>query len=175
MQAGLILFFAGGIILWGIARGIEAIIKRVRQLNMHSVLWLDGDSPTYHLERRAITGNTLERTTRGRAPRTYKLSGTGHSGNLGRLYILHPRHGWNLRAPLDKDTVEKDRLLQFLAPNNPEAYFHAIKVNESQDSLQANQQGEPWWAKVAPMALIAVILTLVVVAFIAWRLINAGL
>lgn len=169
-------FFASlgvAILLYGVLRGLEAIIRYQRDLNRSTVLYVDGDAGTWTMERRRIRSNELQRG-KDDDSKLYKLEGAARlNGDKGSLFMLHPRHGWNLRVPNDREVLAASPLMRALAISNPASYYQAEMRNDSRDALDANQEPEPWYGRLAPVLLIVGVIALGMIGYIVVKIQGA--
>lgn len=163
-----ILFGAGGF------KGFQVMKRRGKSV----ILWLDNDAMKYKLSFVKTQGNEVHE-----GDRVTILDGKARlTGELGSLWMIVRKHGHNLLAPsgedgdnaimeTDKEMYARKPGMRMLTVCNPQAYWEAIARNEAADALNANRQGEPWYAKLAPVFLI---LGLVVVAGVIFLVFRAG-
>lgn len=142
----------------------------------------DGDGGGSH---RVRLGPDAEYVTgKGKKARRFKIDGNGKLGR-GRSsgYVLDWRTGWTYGMPTqhkslkflagaldedlqpiddaDKEKVRtKERVLRFLLPMNPMTYAHAIRFNESEDVLMANEPEKGAWIPAAMKWVFLIVLIL---------------
>lgn len=149
-------------------RGLEAIIKIAMRLRQSLILFLDDDAGTYTLKRIA-SGAEFKLGSGDDAKQFIRDGKSRYQGPMGPLNIMHPRHGMSFKAPGDA-ILNRDPKLRHLLISNPESYYLAIQRNESQDALNANRENEHWITKVAPFAMVVLIVTFAMVGFLVWKL-----
>lgn len=162
--------FLLSVFVYGAARGAEAAIKAVIRTRRSLVLFLDHDSGKYALERVKGLQSQFHKKWGNRDMQYIRSGQARYMGNMGALNIIHPRHGWNMRGLTDEETVGQSAYLRTLAISDPASYYLAIQRNEAQDALNANQEAEHWIAKIAPFALVALIVTMGGVMFLVYKL-----
>lgn len=170
-----------GLLIYGILRGIEVFIVAAKRKGRVPIVWLDADSRSLKLAWEKRSKNRSNELDLPEAQPILEGEAAWQSP-WGLAWIMHKRHGWNYT--LDKKTVPEGdslvtaktdkeeittRLRAVLAVSNPASYHHAITMNEARDALEANKEDQPWYVAFAPVAMIAIILILLIVGFIAYK------
>lgn len=127
------------------------------------VCLVDDDGGNATMLRRRVVGHdvTVGNNKNGNKPRTYKLhSRARYQEKKGPLFIVDRTTGWNYKAPSVID-AGKDPKLARLMISDPTLYHDAIKHNDVQDSLSANDEEKTHWiVSVAPWAFFGVLVLL---------------
>lgn len=158
-----------GLLIYGIGRLGEAMFLLLKRRGSARVVWIDPDAGGVNIEWVKRVGNEVTAKVAGEQ-QTFILDGKARLSGKWPTWIINSRRGWNYIAAPDADTVHADTLLQALAPNNPGAYYHAISHNEARDSLEANKGGDSMWVQLAPFMLIALVLIMAILGWIAWKI-----
>lgn len=164
-----------GLLMTGIAAfGYYAFLEVTRK-GKARIMWWDPDGGpaklTFH---EIVNGNEIQ-VGKGDKGKRYILEGSARIPARYPTWIIHPRHGWNLTAPTDKETVNSDVLLQKLSISTPALYHFAIAKNKARDALRANDEDDKWgWVMpVAIVGLCALVVILVAVIFVAYKVSSA--
>jgi hypothetical protein len=149
----------------GFTRLSELLIVQLSRRGKVRVVWVDPDSGGLSVEFVKREGNEIPAKGPD-GPRRYILDGKARFSGQWPTWIVHARHGWNFTGPTDAETVQSNERLRVLAISNPSSYHHAITHNEARDALEANKDEDSWIVKVAPFALIALLMVMVGVGYL---------
>lgn len=160
--------FAVGVLFWGIGRLLELLAVRWYRRSRALVMWYDPDTGGWSEEWLKRRGNEIDTKVAGE-PATFILQGKARLAGKWNKWVLHPRNGGNFVGPTDEQALQLDPRLKTLWYSNPFSYRHAIEHNEARDALEANKENEHWLVKVAPLALIALVITVGGVFFLIYK------
>src|SRR5438034_10972900 len=132
MDLFLVVALACGILFWGLGRLGEWGFVTLKRRGTARVVWVEPDAGAVGVSFHKRKGNEIK-VGKGDEAKTFILEGKARQNGDYPTWMIHWRHGWNLTAPTDEETVRKDDRLRMLAISNPESYDYAIKHNDARD------------------------------------------
>lgn len=166
---------AFGLAIYALLRMSEFLYVLISRRGKARVVWIDDDAGDIQVSFHEKQGNEIH-IGKGDNKRIVLLDGQARYGGQFTTWLINRRHGHNYRAPNDAETVGSDPLLQVLSISNPAMLHKVIAVNKARQALTANDKDDAWgWVvPVAMVALVGIVLTVGLVGFIAYRLVNGG-
>ena len=130
------------------------------------------------VKRRRITNGMDVRQIAPDVKAAYPLNdAAAHMTKRGRLYIIHPQTGWNLKAPLAQEKPEgvDTETWHRMTVCDPLFTYRVLKADVTRKVISAQDTTrEHWLVRVAPMAMIVAIIAIGVLGFVIWRFAPTG-
>jgi hypothetical protein len=174
MSIVLLVGFGIGIMLYALLRGIEAVVKSQLDLSRSWLVWVDPDGRNARVERRKIRGNRI-RPHRKAEEIVHLDGGATYSTDKGPLRIIDRTNGWNLIAPTQAQAVGDNKVMQWLQIANPRMGWYMARHNLGSQAMRSGEENlsDHWIVKVAPWAFGMIFVTFLVVAFLAYKIMQA--
>jgi hypothetical protein len=139
-----------GLLIYGVLRVGEMAFVYMIRMAQKLVVWVDDDSKSLRTQfiktggwistpdgKKRLGANEFS-TGKGPNTKVFRLEGAASYSGANRAWIVHPRHGWNMRAPNDEETVHADTFHAVLSIFDPAALYKAVARNEAADTLDRN-------------------------------------